>query len=121
MAEACQKFGLTISTAKTKVLHQPAPGTEYTKPVIRCNGVRLLAAEKFTYLGSTLSRTASLDDEVVARLSKASSAFGRLRSSTWERRGISTITKIKVYNAVVLPTLLYGCESWTVYNRHAKN
>ena len=119
-AEACQKFGLTISTAKTEVLYQPAPGTEYTEPVIQCNGVALVAADKFTYLGSTLSRTASLDDEIAARLSKASSAFGRLRSSTWDRRGISTITKIKVYNAVVLPSLLYGCETWTVYRSEAK-
>ena len=119
-AVACQKFGLTISTAKTEVLHQPAPGAEYTEPVIHCNGVSLVAADKFTYLGSTLSRTASLDDEIAARLSKASSAFGRLRSSTWDRRGISTSTKIKVYNAVVLPSLLYGCETWTVYNSQAK-
>ena len=29
-------------------------------------------------------------------------------------------TKIKVYKAVVLPTLLYACETWTVYQRHAK-
>ena len=38
----------------------------------------------------------------------------------WNRRGISIDTKLKVYKAVVLPTLLYGCESWTVYQRHAK-
>ena len=43
-AEACQTFGLKISTAKTEVLHQPAPGTEYTKPVIFCNGISLVAA-----------------------------------------------------------------------------
>ena len=29
-------------------------------------------------------------------------------------------TKLKVYKAVVLPTLLYACETWTVYQRHAK-
>ncbi len=28
------------------------------------------------------------------------------------------VTKIKVYCAVVLPTLLYGCEAWTPYRRH---
>ncbi len=38
----------------------------------------------------------------------------------WVRRGISTETKIKVYKAVVLTTLLYGSDSWTVYKRHAK-
>ena len=28
--------------------------------------------------------------------------------------------KLKVYRSVVLPTLLYACETWTVYQRHAK-
>ena len=28
--------------------------------------------------------------------------------------------KIAVYRAVVLPTLLYGCETWTCYRRHFK-
>ena len=29
-------------------------------------------------------------------------------------------TKLKVYRSVVLPTLLYACETWTVYQQHAK-
>ena len=29
-------------------------------------------------------------------------------------------TKLKVYKAVVLPSLFYACETWTVYKRHAK-
>ena len=29
-------------------------------------------------------------------------------------------TKLKVYRAVVLSTLLYACETWTVYQQHAK-
>ena len=45
---------------------------------------------------------------------------GRLRRSVWERRGIGLITKLKVYQAVVITTLLYPGESWTVYSRHAR-
>ena len=47
-------------------------------------------------------------------------AFGRLRANVWERNEIKFDTKLKVYMAVVLPTLLYACETWTVYQRHAK-
>ena len=36
------------------------------------------------------------------------------------RRGISQYTKLNVYMAVVLTVLLYACESWTVYSRHAR-
>ena len=34
--------------------------------------------------------------------------------------GIRLDTKLKAYRAVVLQTLLYACETWTVYQRHAK-
>ena len=61
-----------------------------------------------------------IDDEVSARIAKASAAFGRLRGSIWDRSGIRLDTKLKVYRSVVLPTLLYTCETWTVCQRHAK-
>lgn len=38
----------------------------------------------------------------------------------WKRRGITLATKLKVYRAVVLTTLLYACETWTPYKRHEK-
>ena len=76
--------------------------------------------DKFTYLGSTLSRVVHIDGEVNVRIVKASAAFGRLRGSVWDRSGIRLDTKLKVYKAVVLPTLLYACETLTVYQRHAK-
>ena len=79
-----------------------------------------LLINKFTYLGSTLSREVHIDDEVTARTAKASEAFGRLRTNVWERNGIRLDTKLKVCKAVVLPTLLYACDTLTVYQRHAK-
>ena len=60
------------------------------------------------------------DDEITARTAKVSVAFGRVRKNVWERNGISLDTKLKVYKAVILATLLYACETWTVYQRHAK-
>ena len=75
---------------------------------------------KFTYLGSTLSRVVQIDDEVNARIAKAIAAFGRLCGSVWDRTGIRLDKRLKVYKAVVLTTLLYACETWTVYQRHAK-
>ena len=71
--------------------------------------------------GSTLSRAVHIDDEVTARTAKASVAFGRLLTNVWERNGIRLDTKLKVYKAVVLPTLLYACETWTVYQRMPRN
>ena len=75
--------------------------------------------DEFTFLGSTLSRVVHTDDEVNARIAKASAAFSRLRGSILDRSGIRLDTKLKVYRSV-LPTLLYACETWTVYQQHAK-
>ena len=76
--------------------------------------------DKITYLGSTLSRVVHIDDEVNARIAKTSAAFGRLRGSIWDRSVLRLDKKLKLYRFVVLPTLLYACETWTVYRRHVK-
>ena len=91
----------------------------YKEPTITVKGQRLQVVDKFTYLGSTFSRVVHID-EVNARIAKASAAFGLLCGSISDRSGIRLDTKLKVYRSVVLPTLLYACETWTVYQRHAK-
>ena len=101
-------------------MHQPAPRKMYHEPHIFVNDEPLKATNSFTYMGSTLSREANIDVEVNNRLSKANSAFGRLRKKVWDRLGISQETKLNVYMAVVLTILLYACESWTVYSRYAR-
>ena len=41
-------------------------------------------------------------------------------TKVWHKRGISTRTRLSVYRAVVLPSLLYGCDTWTCYRCHIK-
>ena len=103
----CSNFDLTISIKKTEVLYQPPPGKFVSEPNITVHGSRLNIVQRFTYLGSTLSQNATIDDEVDIRIARASASFGRLSKQVWKRRGISIDTKLKVYKAVVLPTLLY--------------
>ena len=74
----------------------------FSKIYFTVNGQKLKVVDKFTYLGSTLSRAVHIDDEVTARIAKASVAFGRLRANVWERNGINLDTKLKVHKAVVL-------------------
>ena len=120
VSDSCDSYDFTISIKKTEVVYQPAPGKPDMEPTITVKGQRLQVVGKFTYLGSTLSRVVHIDDEVNARIAKASAAFGRLRGSIWDRSGIRLDTKLEVYRSVVLPTLLSAYETWTVYQRHAK-
>ena len=62
---------------KTKVVHQSAPRKRYNEPPITVNGQKRKVVDKFTYLGSSLTRAVHIDDEVTARIAKASMAFGR--------------------------------------------
>ena len=63
----------------------------------------------------SLSENAMIDDDISDRLRKASASLGRLTKCLWNERGVCLSTKINVYCAVVLTTLLYGCETWNPY------
>ena len=95
-------------------MFQPGPGEPYVEPYITINGQRLEVTDKFPYLGSVMSNSATIDDEISLRVARASASFGRLRDRVWKRRGLSFETKLDSYHAVVLPSLIYGSESWTV-------
>ena len=110
--------GLTISLKKTVVMYQPAPGKLYHGPNIYVYGKRLQEVDKFVYLGSTLYRSCNFDSEVSLRIQKASKSFGKLEKRLWCQHGILKETKLKVYHACVLSSLLYACESWVVYRHH---
>ncbi|XP_039387860.1 uncharacterized protein LOC120401728 [Mauremys reevesii] len=45
--------------------------------------------------------------------------FGGLCANVGDCRGISQQTKLKVYKAIVLPTLMHACKTWMVNRCHA--
>ena len=86
---AAKAFGLTISIKKTEVLCQVAPGITRPEPSIKIDGAALKNVEDFPYLGMCLASSGGLDTEISCRLSKVSSAFGRLWTGVWRERGIT--------------------------------
>ena len=116
ISPACSKFGLTISVAKTKIMHY---GTD-PNPVINIEDKSLEQVDNFTYLGSTVTSNLSLDAEVESRLSKAVIMMARLKDRVWETRKITVTTKIAVYEACVLRSVLYASETWSTYSKHEK-
>ncbi|CAH1266854.1 Hypp3594 [Branchiostoma lanceolatum] len=71
-----------------------------------------LLLNHFTYLGSTTSSNLSLDKEIDKRIGKSATTLARLTTRVWENPKLSVKTKMAVYNACVLSTLLYGSETW---------
>ena len=75
---------------------------------------------QFKYLGSIISSDAQVDADIDNRLSNARRAFGRLQTTVWKSRQLKQQTKLSLYRAVVLTTLLYGSESWVTRRHHIK-
>ena len=109
--EACHEFGLTISVSKTKILCQDVSEV----PRISIGNHTLEVVDKFTYLGSNITSNLSLDSELNVRIGKASTAMARLTKRVWDNSMLTLGTKMKVYQACVLSTLLYRSEAWTLY------
>jgi len=114
---ACKAFGLTISIKKTEHLHQPKRNCQQTEGNILIDDKPLKNVKSFVYLGSIATANAVLDKEIAARIGKASSSFGKLTDRLWKDHDISLGTKISVYTAVVVKTLIHGCETWAPYKK----
>ena len=117
---ACKMLGLEISLKKTVVMFQPAPGSAYVEPSIFVDDTKLKVVEKFVYLGSTLSQDGSLDNEIMLRIQNSSSSFGKLQTRLWYQHDIKLSTKLSIYKACIITTLLYASESWAIYKSQIK-
>ena len=115
-SQACKDFGLTISLKNANVLGQ---GTE-SPPIITIDEYELDAVHQFTHLGSTITDNLSLDAELDKRIGKAATTLARLTTRVWINLKLTTKTKMAVYNACVISTLLYGSETWTTYARQER-
>jgi len=63
---------------------------------------------KFIYLGSALTGNAQLGDEISNSIASASASFGLLKAKAWELKGITLKTKLKLYKATVIRSVLHA-------------
>ena len=109
-------LGWIISLKKTNVLGQDI----LAPPVITINDYELEVIHQFMYLGSTITDNLSLDPEINKRIGKAATTLTCLTSRVWTNPKLTVKTKMAVYNACILSTLLYGSETWTTYAHQEK-
>ena len=115
-AEACTLFGLTISLKKTQVMGQ---GVE-EPPSIHIQDYELETVHEFMYLGSTVTDNLTLDSELNKCIGKAATTLSRLSKRVWCNNKLTKDTKVEVYKACILSTLLYGSETWTLYSNQER-
>ena len=108
------KMGLTINIKKTETMIVGEQLNFYI------DGHKLKRVDRFKYLGSYVTKDCKLDDEITARIQATSFAMGRLRDSVFDCRDLTVETKLKVYNQCIIPLMMYGSETWTLYRHHIK-
>ena len=118
--DVCNKFGLRINFSKTKymtiLLNNSSP-SHNTTLAIR-DDINIEQVTQFKYLCSILNSDNTVDAEVESRINKASQVFRSLSRLVWYQRKIKVSTKLKLFKAIIIPTLLYGSETWNVLQSH---
>ena len=86
-----------------------------TGNIATLDGASLKLADKFTYLGSSVSST---EKDIDTRLTKTWTAIDRL-SIIW-KSDLTDKMKRSFFQAAVVSILLYGCTTWTLTKRLEK-
>ena len=73
----------------------------------------------FIFLGSKITADCDCSHEIGGQLLFGRKAMSNL-DSVLKIKNITLLTKVHIVNIMVLPVVMYGCESWTVRRQTAK-
>ena len=103
------RYKMEIGPEKTKVM----TNNPYCfQREIKIKGQRLEEVENFKYLGAIIANEGS-KPESLSRIAQTTAALSRLKI-IWRDKNISLASKVKLMRTLILSTLLYACESWTL-------
>ena len=112
-------FFLTAWSLSEDILTESQCGFS-TSPDIKIHGTTLEVVEHFPYLGSHLSQKATVEAEIQHRICCASTSLKNLRNRVFDNNVLRRDTKVMIYKAICITTLLYGSEAWVTYRCHLK-
>ena len=69
--------------------------------------------EEFKYLGTTLTDQNSIPEEIKSRLRSGNACYHAVQNLLFSRL-LSKNLKIKIYRTIILPVVLFGCETWSL-------
>ena len=100
--EDSEKVGLKLNIQKTKIM---ASGHITS---LQIDEETMETVRDFIFLGSKITADGDFSHEIKRHL-----LLGR-KAMTNLARGIILLTKVCLVKAMVLPVIIYGCESWTI-------
>ena len=75
--------------------------------------------EQFKYLGTTLTNQNSIQEEIKSRLKLGNACYYSVQNLLSSSL-LSKTLKIKIYRTIILPVVLYGCETWSLTMREER-
>ena len=81
------------------------------KEKLTADGQEIAVVSRFSYLGSIVREGGSVDDDTRIRCGKGSDVFEKMRP-VWSCKKVGPNTKIRLYKAIVVPTVLHASETW---------
>ena len=107
------QWGMSVSVKKSKLM-VVSKDKDVQVPTVTIDGLPLEVVDSFICLGSKFTRDNSIEAEVSFRISRACAAFANLKHFFCGHSYISIGTKVNIFNATVMASLLYGCKAWTL-------
>ena len=115
--EEIRKLEMEVNTSKCKTMIVNNK-TEDEVREIDINGKNLEKVTAYEYLGSVISEDGKIDLDIANRINKSVKIYYALNKTVFGKREIDMKTKLRVYNAIVVPILTYASESWAIKDKH---
>jgi hypothetical protein len=113
LLEATKDIGLEINAEKTKYMIMSRHPNSGQNQNIRMANESFENVVEFKYLGMTLTNQNDIHDKIESRLNSGNASYYSVQNLLPSRL-ISRNLKIKTYKTVILPVVLYGCETWCI-------
>ena len=108
LTKEANKVGLYINADKCKLM---TTSVWSDRSDIQAAGADIEKVDDFCYLGSFISSNGSCEKDVKVRIGKAAAVFGKMKR-IWRNDNISLKVRTRLYEAIILSTLLYGADVW---------
>jgi hypothetical protein len=113
LIDASKEVSLEVSTEKTKYMllsrHQNSEENHDINVGNRC----FENVANFRYLGTTITNQNLIQEEIKRRLNSGN-ALCHSDQNHLSCRLLSRNIKIRIYKTIILPVVLYGCETWSL-------
>ena len=86
---------------------------------VRIDNSILEKVEEFNYLETTLTNQNSIAEEIKSRLRSGNACYHSVQNLSSSRLLFKNL-KIKIYSTIILPVVLYGCETWSLTLREER-